>query len=243
MDRALTAEIAAVEDAHWWFRGRRAVVGRVLERLRLPPGARLLEAGCGSGGNLALLARYGRLRAFEPDPAMRAWASARGVVPVADGRLPDGIPFEGERFDAVLLLDVLEHVAEDQASLAALGARLAPGGRLVVTVPAYRWLWSAHDDANHHVRRYTRAGLVRTAWAAGLRVTWATYYNTLLFPVAAGARLASRLTGRTGSSGLGVPPHPFNDLLAGVFAAERHVVGRVPLPFGVSVLLVVEQAA
>jgi SAM-dependent methyltransferase len=237
------AEIAAVEDAHWWFRGRRTVVARVLEQLRLPPDARLLEAGCGSGGNLALLARYGRLRAFEPDAEMRAWAEARGGVPVADGRLPGGVPFEDERFDAILLLDVLEHVEEDRASLAALGARLAPGGRLVVTVPAYRWLWSAHDDANHHVRRYTRGGLVRTAAAAGLRVVRATYYNTLLFPAAVGARLAGRLVGSAGSSGLGVLPPPVNRLLAGVFGAERHLVGRVPLPFGVSVLMVAERAA
>jgi SAM-dependent methyltransferase len=189
------AEIAAVEDAHWWFQGRRAVVAR-------------------------------------------AWAEARGVVPVADGRLPDGVPFEGEAFDAVLLLDVLEHVEADRASLAALGGRLAPGGRLVVTVPAYRWLWSAHDDANHHVRRYTRAGLVQTAEAAGLRVYEATYYNTLLFPAAAGARLAGRLVGSQGRSGLGIPPPLVNRLLAGVFGAERHLVGRVPLPFGVSVLMV-----
>ena len=229
--------IADVEDRHWWFEGRRALVASALDAMGLPPDAHLLDAGAGSGGTLPLLARYGTVRAFELDAAARERASARGVVDVVDGRLPDAVPYPDERFDAVVLLDVLEHVRQDVRALDVLRQRLAPGGRLLVTVPANDWMWSAHDVANHHMRRYSRRSLRWTAERAGLAVETLTYTNAVLFPITAAVRLAERWRPSL-DDGLALPPPAVNRALGAAFAAERWAIGRVPLPFGVSLLLV-----
>lgn len=235
MDAAFYREMAALEDHHWWFVARRRILATVLDGLDLPAHATVLEVGCGTGGNLPLLARYGSLYACEPAPEALALAAARGLARVAPGRLPDGLPFGDTTFDLIALLDVLEHVREDTTGLAALYARLRPGGWLLLTVPAYGFLWSAHDEVNHHVRRYTRRELVRKLRQAGFRVCHATYFNTVLFPAVAGLRLAGRLLGRTGSD-LTLPGPRLNGMLARIFAAERHLVSRRRMPFGVSIL-------
>lgn len=232
--------MAAVQQRHWWFVARRRILARVIGALGLPPAARVLDAGCGSGGNLALLAGFGRLSAMEYDAPARAAAAALGVCPVSPGRLPDDVPFAAGAFDLICLLDVLEHIDDDGATLRALAARLAPGGRLLVTVPAYAWLWSAHDEAHHHRRRYTAAALARCAAGAGLAVRRLGYFNSLLFPAIAAARLAGRLLGRDGASDAGLPPAPVNAALQAVFAAERHLAPRWLFPFGTSVLAVLE---
>ena len=241
MDPAYYAEYAAAEDAHWWFVARRRILSRVLSRLKLPADAVILEAGCGTGGNLAMLARHGRLRAFEIDDGAQAVANRRGVTDVAAGALPEPIPFEGERFDLVAMLDVLEHVADDRGALVNLRGRLKPGGRLLLTVPAYRFLWSRHDEVNHHQRRYTRGPLVRLVQETGLDVRHASYFNTLLFPLVLGVRLLGNLLGRDEGSDLAMPSPRVNKLLTDVFASERYVVPSRAFPFGVSILLVAQR--
>ncbi len=237
MDAAYYRTMAAVEDHHWWFAARRRILASVLDGLALPAGAAVLEVGCGTGGNLPVLARYGRLHACEPDADARALAARRGLAVVEAGGLPDHLPFGTTPFDLIALFDVLEHVHDDQGSLRVLHERLRPGGHLVLTVPAYPFLWSTHDEVNHHVRRYTRDEVVRKLRQAGFGVRHATYFNTLLFPVVAAVRLAGNAAGRTGDD-LTMPGRRLNTALARIFAAERHVVPRWRLPFGVSILAV-----
>lgn len=235
------AEMAAVQARHWWFVARRRILAAVIETLDLPPGARVLDAGCGSGGNLALLARYGALQAMEFDAGARQRACALGFGPVLAGSLPADLPFAEGSFDLVCLLDVLEHVADDAAALQRLREVLVPGGRLLVTVPAYAWLWSAHDEAHHHHRRYTAGRIAVLASAAGLAIERLGYFNTLLFPAIALARLAGRALGRHGTSDARVPSAPVNRWLAAVFGIERRVVPRALFPFGTSVLAVLRR--
>jgi SAM-dependent methyltransferase len=235
--------MAAHEDRHWWFVARRRILDRLIAR-RIEPKSdcRVLEAGCGTGGNLSMLGRFGHAAAFEPDAAARALATAKSMVEVRDGALPDRVPFPRNSFDLVAMLDVLEHVDDDLGSLRAVAERLAPGGRLVLTVPAYRFLWSRHDELHHHKRRYRKDALLAVATAAGLQPEYVSYFNTLLFPLVAAKRLAGRLFGDSGKTDDEMPPAGLNRLLGAVFAVERHLLGRVALPFGVSLVMVARRA-
>jgi SAM-dependent methyltransferase len=230
---------AQVEDEHWWFSARRSILRAVLDR-HLPPasGRTLLELGCGNGGNLPLLARYGKLYAVEMDDEARRRATMRGIAAVQPGALPDAIPFAGQQFDVVAALDVLEHVAEEHAALVAMRAKLRRGGCLLLTVPAFKWLWSRHDEASNHRRRYSKSALIRQVREAGFEIAHATYFNTVLFPaVAAYIKLWTPFTADA-HPGLRLPPRPVNALLRATFSAERYLVPRLTLPFGLSILLV-----
>ncbi len=243
MDRQVYARMAALEDRHWWFAARRRILTEVLARLvALPAAPRLLEAGCGTGGNLAMLSRFGEVAAFEPDAEARRMAREKSGFDVRDGRLPGDIPFEPGGFDLVAAFDVLEHVEDDLASLRALHAQLCPGGSALITVPAFDFLWSRHDERHHHKRRYAKDALVGRAAAAGFTPVVATCFNSLLFPLIAGVRLGKRILGLDEVEDEVMPPYPINRILHAVFASERHLVGRVPLPLGVSLLMIARKA-
>ncbi len=238
MERAVFDRMAEQDQVHWWYVARRQILSDLIEReIRLPAGARLLEIGCGTGHNLDMLRRFGRLDAIELDSAARAIASRRLGHSVGDSALPElpGVP--PGHYHLIALLDVLEHVDGDEAALRSIATKLAPGGRILVTVPAYQWMWSAHDEAHHHKRRYSRASLRKTAEAAGLKVDRIGYFNSLLFPLAATVRLAGKIAGRRESDD-NVPPAPLNRLFRSIFALERHLVGRVSLPAGVSLFAI-----
>ena len=236
MDPAYAAVHAEEDRAHWWFRGRRAVILAEMAR-RLPAGrCRLAELGCGSGGMLEALGRFGEAVGVETDPLLRARAVERGLD-VRAGALPDAVPLEAGRWDAVCLFDVLEHVDAEAAALAACRRLLAPGGRLFVTVPAYAWLWSRHDEVLGHRRRYTAGRLRRAAEAAGLAVERLTYFNTLLAPPIMAVRLARAALRRPGHD-LDRPAPWLNRVLAASFAAEAPLLRWISPPFGISILLV-----
>jgi SAM-dependent methyltransferase len=216
-----------VEDRHWWYRGRRHVLERTIARLGLPPRARILDAGCGSGRNMVELARLGEVSGVELSPASADVARARRVGEVVEGSLLQ-MPFAEDAFDFAVCLDVIEHLPDDRAALGELRRVLAPGAPLLVTVPAYQWLWSGHDVINHHCRRYSRATLEAAARDAGWECAYATHFNALLLPVAIALRALDRLhRGTTESSlDLWVPPAPVNWLLQRPLELEAAAIGR-----------------
>lgn len=237
MERRVYARMGEVEDRHWWFVARRRILASVLERSALlPKPARVLEAGCGTGGNLGMLSRFGPVSAFEPDEQARGNAARHKRYDISDGALPDRVPFAGERFDLVAVLDVLEHLDDDEGALRALAERVEPGGLILVSVPAFAFLWSRHDVAHHHKRRYTRASLLAVTRAGGFEPVSVSYFNTLLFPLIVVRRTLGTFLGLAGDDDA-LPPLWLNRLLGAVFAFERRLVGRWRLPFGVSLLM------
>lgn len=239
MDRSAYASMSAEEGEHWWFVARRQIIASLI-RSHAPrrPARRILEAGCGTGGNLSMLSEFGRLDAFEYDADARELAEVRSVCSVLPGALPYQLDLGGKTYDIVALLDVLEHVDDDVGSLRSLGARLNGGGRLILTVPAVPWLWSRHDELHHHKRRYTAQTLGLAVREAGLSVKEMGYFNSLLFPIAVGQRGVHRLFKR--DAALDRRPAPFiNALLRSIFAAERFMLPWLKFPIGLSLYAVV----
>lgn len=236
--------LAQQEDSHWWFAARRRIVGSVLDRF-LPARRDLvvLDAGCGTGGNFSLLTHYGKVFAFELHLPAREKAAARNLATVEDGSLPNSLPFPDQQFDLITMFDVLEHIKEDASALAALHTKLNENGLLLLTVPAFPFLWSHHDVQHHHFRRYTRTQLTALLQQNGFTVELCNHFNFWLFPAALAARLVDRLRNPAHAAlGAGMPAPWLNNLLTTIMASEHRLVPRFPLPFGVSLIAVARKA-
>ena len=241
MERKVYEQMAKLDGSHWWFTARRRILDGLIERVVKPPkDARILELGAGTGHNLAMLSRFGTVEASELDPVARELASERLGREVKEAALPDLSMFPADSYDLVALLDVLEHVPDDKASLASIMTRLRPGGALLLTVPANPWMWSAHDVAHHHHRRYRKAQIEKLARDAGYGIELLSPFNSLLFPPIAAVRIIGKLTGKDDSDDA-MPGDLVNRTLDRVFGLERSLIGRVPMPFGVSLVAVLRR--
>jgi SAM-dependent methyltransferase len=230
----------ALDERHWWYRGRRAMLSAVLERVELPPRARLLDAGCGSGRTLDELARHGVARGIELNPMGVRAARSRGYE-VAEGPV-ESIPYADGSFDLVTCLDVIEHTDDDVAALAELGRVTHGSGRLIVTVPAHPRLWSRHDEVNGHRRRYTSRSLRTAAVAAGWRIERLTGFNVAYLVPAAIVRLARRGEDEPAGSELHLTPRRLDAALEIPLRAEAALVRRGhDLPPGLSLLAVLRK--
>ena len=234
---------AAHEERHWWFRARRDLFLRQVERAArdaAAPGRRLriLDYGCGTGYNLRFLARYGEVSAADvANPAADAWREVEGAAWI--DLASDLTPYRG-RFDVITALDVIEHVEDDVAGLRAIAELLRPGGQLVLTVPAYRWLWSGEDVISEHRRRYTRASLEAACAAADLALRFLSYFNLAILPIMAAAIWSERILAprAPARSNLRESPSWINEWLYRLTAREARWVGdeRLRLPAGASLV-------
>ena len=233
-------EMAETEAHHWWFAGRRSVTAYLISKFNLPAEAKILEIGSGTGGNLQMLSAFGQVSALEMDASARSISAEKtgGGVDIRAGRCPMDIPFSGEKFNLICLFDVLEHIEEDVATLIAIKKLLADGGRVLITVPAYRWLWSAHDEFLHHRRRYSARELQEKIAVAGMVIEKMSYFNILLFPLAVAARLKDRLFRSLSASGTKIPHPLINGFFRELFSIERFLLGSLNFPFGVSLLAI-----
>jgi SAM-dependent methyltransferase len=216
------------------------VLDGVIAELGLPTNARILDAGCGSGRFMVELAKLGVVTGVELSEASVALARERALGEVIAGSVLE-MPFADDSFDLAVSLDVIEHLEDDLAALRELRRTIAPGGALLVTVPAYQWLWSGHDEINHHHRRYTRRSLQRVAEQAGWSQVRTTYFNSLLLPIAILLRVLDRFSTKTTESSLDlwVPPAPLNWLLERPLTLEAALIARGGrIPAGLSLLAV-----
>ena len=238
MERVVYDRMAELDELHWWYRARRQVLQALIERrCALPPDARILEVGCGTGHNLKMLERFGSVDGIEIDDAARAHAEKRLGRQVSSSPLPALPGIARKHYDLVAALDVVEHIDDDRAAVDALASCLNPGGKQLLTVPAHQWMWSAHDELNHHKRRYSKGELKRLIDRSPLKLDSIGYFNSLLFPLAVGARMAAKLTGRGGDDDA-LPPKPVNYAFERLFGAERLAIGKLPLPPGLSLFAV-----
>jgi SAM-dependent methyltransferase len=202
------------------------------------------ELGCGTGGNLTAIAGEHDVTGVECSPHALNYARKSLGSRVRFGSLPHEIDLPPGSFDIVLITDVLEHIENDAASAAAALELVRPGGIVVATVPAYQWLYSPRDAHHHHFRRYGK-NQFRVLWnRVDSQIELLSHYNTALFPAAAAVRLATKVSQRSSEPGdISVPPRAINEQLALLMQCEANLLGRVPMPFGLSLVTVVRKRA
>ncbi|MSR73960.1 MAG: class I SAM-dependent methyltransferase [Planctomycetes bacterium] len=247
MERSAYHEFRDLEDRHWWFLGRKSIFTHLLARLALPKKARVLDLGCGMGGMLAELGALGEnFEVHGADVAQEALVHcrSRGFAKTfrAHGQ---ALPYEDASFDLVTAFDTLEHIPQETETLLECQRILKPGGVLFLSVPAYQFLYTHQDRIVHHQRRYTASGLEAKLEMAGFRVLKASYINFFLFPLILPVVLLVKLLqflsrSKPGNrTNVGVPVALWlNTLLARIFAAERHVLARLSMPIGHSLVVI-----
>jgi SAM-dependent methyltransferase len=245
MNDELYPEMYEMEQRHWWFAAKHRIVSSLLRRYIAPMNGskpRVADLGCGCGMMLHKLSAEYDVVGTDASPQAIAFCAQRGVKAVI-GLFPNQIPLDRGAFDAILMLDVLEHLEEDLPSAQTAASLLKPGGVMICTVPAYQWLWSKRDEHHQHKRRYNKPQFRKLFEQPGLKLEMISYMNTMLFPVAAAARLTRKVFPiRDGQTDLRVPPAPVNVALRTTFASERALLGRAWMPFGLSLAAVARRA-
>ncbi len=229
-----------IEGVHWWFVGRRRIIESFLEPVCSNLDSdrpRILDIGCGTGANLEMLSRFGEAEGVDVSTEALAFCRERGLQNVRQGEA-EHLPYEDGSFDLVTGLDVVEHLDDDVKGLREMRRVLRTGGRAVLFVPAFKFLWGVQDDISHHRRRYTLEALRRVACEAGFEVERATYANITFFvPILLG-RLLMRATGFRPASENNINVGALNGLLGHILGAESSILRHLNLPLGVSAICV-----
>lgn len=245
MENSLYDQFNLIEDNHWWFRGRRAIlnyfVGKYFRPHTKTPS--ILDVGCGCGANLSFLSSYGNVSGVDTSEQSLAYCKQKFDYHVEYAHLPDGLDVKFSNLNLITAFDVIEHIEDDMAAIKTLHQRLSVNGMLICTVPAYMWMWSEHDEINHHKRRYTKLELKKKLEAVGFTVRYSSYFNTILFPFAAIPRLLKKILPKKTSpkSDFAIYGETINRILTSVFSSEHKLMNHLSLPFGVSILIVAEK--
>ena len=229
-----------VEDTHWWYVGRRRIIQSLVEKIRTTlntSNPRILDVGCGTGANLKMLAGYGSAEGVDISPQAVEFCRERGLDSVKLGAA-EQLPYENESFEIVTALDVIEHLDDDVAGLREMRRVLRHDGRVLLFVPAFMFLWGVQDDVSNHRRRYTLPSLVKAVEAAGFAIEWSSYANISFFLPVLLVRSLMRWLGLRAATEYGINISLMNGPFSQLFAAERFVLERGRLPFGVSAVCI-----
>ncbi len=231
-----------VEDSHWWYVGRRAILESFLDgiikksKIENP---KILDVGCGTGGNLEMLASFGAAEGVDVSDDALEYCQQKGLK--AHKGLAEALPFEDESFDVITALDVVEHLDDDIAGLKEMNRVLKKGGRTLVFVPAFMWLWGVQDDVSNHRIRYTKKQIVERLEKAGFDIERATYANWTFFAPILGGRALMKLTGIKPESENNVNISALNGVFGKLLGAERFFLKNFNFPFGVSIVIVAKK--
>jgi len=230
------------EATNWWYRVRRKIVCNMLARYqkKSPTPLRILDIGCGTGLLMQEMQRYGTVEGVDISAQAIAYCKERGLSTVQEASA-EVLPYPSESFDVVVILDVLEHLKDDSAGLNEIKRVLVPGGRAIITVPAFMFLWSITDVLSEHYRRYTRREICAAVKKTGLHIQRATYFNTFLFPAIAAVRLSVRVFRIKMKSETRVGGSIGNAIFYALFRLESFLLPYVSFPFGVSVLIIAQK--
>ena len=229
-----------VEDSHWWFVGRRAILESflrgIVEKLGKPAGElRILDVGCGTGANLEMLSQFGGAEGVDVSDDALEFCRQKGLT-VQKG-LAETLPYPDDTFDITTALDVVEHLEDDVAGLKEMYRVTKKGGYSLIFVPAFMWLWGVQDDVSNHRIRYTKRQIVERLEQAGFAVERATYANFTFFAPILGGRTLMKLIGIKPESENNVNISALNGVFGKLFSAERHWLKRLNFPFGVSIVI------
>ena len=229
-----------VEETHWWYLGRRRIIQSLVEKICTTfdkQNPRILDVGCGTGANLKMLAAHGRAEGVVFSQLAVDFCRERGLDSVKLGAV-EQLPYENGSFDLVTALDVVEHLDDDVAGLREIRRVLRRDGRVLLFVPAFMFLWGVQDDVSNHRRRYTLPSLLRAVEAAGFSVEWSSYANISFFLPVLLVRSVMRWLGLRAATEYGINISMMNGPFSSLFAAERFILKRGKIPFGVSAVCI-----
>lgn len=242
MEKDLYLTHYQIQKKHWWFVVKTKIILDTIRKYLAPKENRkILDIGCGAGLMLSSLTEVGETFGMDMSDDAIEFCRKNFAGTIKKGFLPDGIPYEKDFFDLVVALDVIEHVDNDVEALAAMRNLLNATGKAVITVPAYMFLWSEHDDLNQHKRRYSLGELRDKLTKSGFTIEKISYFNTFLFPVIYVIRKLNNILKRRGGSDFDMPGTTVNYALKQIFGFEKYLLRLFNLPFGVSILAVVRK--
>jgi len=226
------------EKSYWWHVGRLKIIDEQLAGMFPKKDAKILNVGCGTGGTIKTIEKYAAeiINVDVSEEAIKYMKKAGYTAHLIDGIK---LPFKAGEFDAVVAFDVLEHIENDNKALKEWKRVIKPGGFVFITVPAYRWLWSGHDESLFHFRRYTAGGLKLKAEAAGLKTKKASYMIVFSLPLVAGFRLlhkAMRKKAMTEETSYVAVPKVVNTTFIGLLNVEAKLQRVGSFPMGTSVI-------
>lgn len=242
MDKRYLSKYYSFEQNHWWFIVREKIIVDAIRKWVRGHHLTILNTGPASGKSSLMLQQFGNVMSLENDPDACSFLRDELGIPITQGSVT-AIPYSNETFNLVCAFDVIEHIEDDHRAVVEMKRVLAKGGHLVVTVPAFSFLWSAHDVINHHKRRYTAADFRKILQKNGFRIVHQTYFNTFLFLPIAAFRFIRNVFQKEK-----VQNSDFETILSGnsfanyffksVFSLERIVLKKLVMPFGVSIMFV-----